>query len=204
MLFMLDIETTGLDKEKDDVLQIAALGLAWEKGLFVPALSLSMFLPTRKEPSEYGKNNPVRRALYEKCHDLHQRLARDDELDFSPEGVRARLIQFLGPKAHFLGLNITTFDLKFLEEKGYLREDDYHYQVFDMTGVIEYVTRLFDLPRDRAARDSLKAKAKALGASTVSYPTEFAPHEGLYDCYDQTAELNGFLIAGRGGFEALR
>lgn len=215
-MFMLDIETTGLDKKHDDVLEIAMLRLEYEGGLFVPNNHHCIILPTQKEPSEFAKKSPAQLELYEKCHNLDQRVrslvdqsdpvnAVPEELDFCAATVRGHVVAFLGPKARIVGINVTTFDLPFLAAKDYLRESDYHYQVFDMTGIIELILRVERLPDDRATRDALKNRAKELGANTVGMP-EGGAHTGVFDCYDQVRELNGYILAARhsgGGFNHL-
>lgn len=196
-MIMLDIETTGLDKEKDDVIQIAALKLVKnEDGLFIPGEFFVQVLPTIRPPADVLKDDPVYGELYAKAREL------GNFGDANAPTVRAALTGFLGQKALLMGVNVLTFDLRFLEKKGFLLESDYHYQVSDITGVIEYVLRVLQLPPDRKTRDRIKANAKELGRRVHPMPPG-GPHDGLWDCYDQTCEMNGYILAGRGDLRML-
>lgn len=197
-LFMLDIETTGLDEVKDDIIQVAILRLEYENGLYRPNTHYVQCFPTSKQPSEWASKIPAQVRLYEKCHDLHQSGEGEDTAT-----IRGHLTAFLGPKAPLVGINLPMFDLKFLKEKRYLLPSDYHYRVFDMTGIIEGVMRAFG--KKPSEREGLKELFYNAGELPGGFPADAdGEHEGLWDCYKQTKELNGYLAAMRDGFSILR
>ena len=203
-MFMLDIETTGLDKEKDDVLEIGVVHMKMDKsGVFVPGESFSQIFPTTKEPSDWAKQHPAQVEFYDKCRMLHQ---DDSSNRIRAEYGRRELTELKKHKGEdklpsICGLNVINFDLLFLVKKGFLREEDYSYRIFDVTPVIDFVMLAFNMRKE--VRTPLVDKAFISGALVGGMPDGTA-HGALWDCYRQIKMLNGFLQMARAGFSDFR
>ena len=198
---MLDIETTGVDQEKDSILQIGLLEVELVNGEYVPGHSLQFELGYPGKPeNDFAKKNMV--ALYAKCNKLPVLGSRN---------YRDRILAFftaIGMKpedVEIMGLNASTFDLPFVQKRGILRPSGYftlpngseirvgdtHYRMYELTSAIKFAM-------DVTGLDEEKVKAEAYRyAAGVSYRTEYEEkgkkHEALYDCYHQLKVLNGLL-----------
>src|ERR1041384_482286 len=108
--FMIDIETTGIDPTKEDLLQIGVLELTFSGSYWLPGRSLEITQHSGRKPgSEFAKKHMT--ALYERCNKAEWR---------SPESIRAELLEFFGacgekaPNIYAMGWNASNFDLPFL------------------------------------------------------------------------------------------
>lgn len=181
--FMLDIETMGLDQKADDVLQIGIVEITkGAKGLYWPGKEYCLTLHTEQEPrTAWIREN--HKELIEKC--------KTEGWKLPPEMVREDILNFFkscgveGP-ANLVGLNLMSFDLPFLMEKGYLKKDDFHYRIYELAGAFKTACDVLSIERD-----ALFTLAKQ-AASEIVIP-EGKKHEALFDCYSQLQSLNGVI-----------
>lgn len=196
--FMLDIETTGIDPNKEDLLQIGVLALSYEDGFWRPGKILQIEQGCERQPeSEFAKIHM--KDLYARCNDLPFQ---------SPSALRAQVTSFFkesgasGVKDTFLmGWNASNFDAPFLVNKGVLVPStyetgpdgkdimvgDFHYQIYEMGGAISLAMNVLG----RSDRKEF------IEAAYAAYPEIEMPagkqHDALYDCYRQTRTLNGLI-----------
>lgn len=202
--FMLDIETTGIDPTKEDLLQIGMLVLDFKDGFWHPGAAFRLDQGTRRQPeSEFAKKHMV--ELYESCN----------RLDVLPaETLRKEVTDFFrqhggtGSKDTFLvGWNASNFDVPFLVHKGALVPNtyetgpdgkdvmvgDFHYQIYEIGGALS-------LAMDVLNRTDRKALVEeALTAYPEIQMPEGKQHDALYDCYRQARILNGLIRLTREG-----
>lgn len=197
--FMLDIETTGIQPDQHDLLQIGCLEVdfdpktrLWKSGKWIELLVHS----DKKPQSEFAKENMA--ALYDRCN----------KAEYQPASYyRGALTSFFAvcgakaPNVFIMGWNASNFDLPFLQHKGILRPSGYvteygkdrqvgdtHYRVYEIAGAIGLALNVTGMERETLLDEALK-----LGlASGVKLP-EGKDHDALYDCYKQLAQLNGLI-----------
>lgn len=188
--FMIDIETTGVSFEKDEILQLAVLEVDYDakRRQWVPGRSLEMFFGIDHGPlTDFAKENQA--ALYAQCQTgpVHTRAAARPELlsFFKSCGAEGRAV-FL------MGLNAAGFDVQMCHAKGVLVPPgygldgslvgDHHYRVYEITGALEF------------AADAMGIERSVIHHLT---PTLVLPgrtaHDALYDCYQQLNLLNTAL-----------
>jgi len=202
-IFMVEVETTGVDIESDFLLEFAFLALQWDEGadLWKPAGHITDVLPYAGEPeTDFAKEHHL--ALYAECN---ARFANQKSGHFG----RGHILQFFrryseDQRVKIVGWNCAGFDLPFLvdhkllERPGYEGEKptgDYHYRVYEMSG---FIRGLADIKNIQS--HSIKNSASTLGLGTIEWAPECAklgPHRALWDCYRQTEYLNGLILLGR-------
>jgi hypothetical protein len=198
--FMIDIESTGIDPKKEDLLQVGVLELTFQEGFWKPGRSLQIEQHTFREPaSEFAKKHQV--SLYEKCR--RQRW-------LPPGEIRDRMLEFFRscgtepPDVYLMGWNASNFDVPFLVHHGFLRPSeyvtgpdgkdqrvgDYHYRIYEIGGAVSLVQNALQYDdRKKLIEDAREA-----------FPMEIPPgqeHEALFDCYRQTQLLNGLIRISR-------
>ena len=120
--FHLDIETTGIDPNKEDLLQIGVVHVRLKDGFWQIGNRFVIHQGTDRRPeSEFAKKHMV--AMYDACNKLGK---------LSPETIRAELNGFFrscgstGVQDTFLmGWNASNFDIPFLVNKGILVQNTY-------------------------------------------------------------------------------
>lgn len=203
---MLDIETTGLDQKNDEILQIAIVVMEKKtikysdygerpvSNLWMPGDHLSIYQHTDKTPdNDFSKK--YQSELYSICNEAP---AKD------PKSIREDIKQFLNwhikePKdIVFAGLSVGNFDLPFLANRGWLLPEDYSHRVYDVNSVISFYKDLKAI--NNSGHKEVITAAKSLGYAQGRLrdlvPKDIAErknHEGLKDCYDEIAILNGLL-----------
>lgn len=203
---MLDIETTGIDPKKEELLQVGILEVDIEGGYWQPGRSLEITVPCFAQPkSSFAKEHMV--ALYRKCNELYHRIG-----ERSPESIRAQILKFfndcgaVSPEVYIMGWNASSFDIPFLVEKQCLIPSSYvsipgdkdvqvgdvHYRVYEMSGAISIAQNVLKLNRK-----TLLERAET--AYDMKLPKGGKQHNALYDCYQQTKVLNGILKLVREG-----
>lgn len=206
-MFMLDIETTGTNKETDDVLEVAAVHMRMDNGFLVPTDTFVQAFPSCKEPSDWAKQHPAQLKLYDVSRNLHQSTPKEllDPFVMACD-ARFAITEFFKKcepkeKPVIFGLNVANFDLSFLLKKSFLKEEDYSYRIFDVTPVIEFVMLTFN--KRKEDRNPLIEKAFEAGYLPSGMPTG-SQHGGLWDCHRQIKMLNGFMQMARSGFSEFR
>ena len=195
---MIDIETTGVDLAKDQIMQIGFLELDFDGRYWMPNRSFGRFLKINREPSsEFALKN--QKEVYAYCQKLPE---------YTPYDIRKEILGFFNlcgvkpPSEVFLaGQNQIGFDVALLTRDGFLQRSrhetidgkdqmvgDFHYRQYDLTTLIETVEDLTLIPRKDLIDEAIE-----LGL-TVTKVVDGSPHEALYDCYRQTALWNGLLM----------
>ena len=157
---------------------------------YVPGADLNIFQHTERVPtSDFDKDNMI--WLFEKCKETNNIPATD---------VREFITAFFdtcGVEQPFLcGWNAAQFDLPFMVEKGYLNPPDrdaankvigdYHYRIFDIQTCADLASTLLDKPKVMILEE-----APHTGPYMDTPPRQ--RHDGLSDCYNQLAVLNGII-----------
>lgn len=189
--FMLDIETTGVDPQQDEVLQIAIVEMnftssgEWEMGR-----KFNFFQHTDRLPENVFSREHMQ-DLFSYCKT--QPLVPANE-------VRLKIMEFFrqcgakSPNVFICGWNVGIFDMPFLSHHGYLKPARYeegrlvgdcHYRVYEIGGVLQFVANL----RGKSEINPLINEALAL----CPVPNEGMRHDALYDCERQVQILNGLL-----------
>jgi hypothetical protein len=193
--FMIDIETTGIDPAKEDLLQVAVLELDYVDGYWRPGRNIEFEQRTERQPvTAFARKHMG--ALYAKCNHAEGR---------TPEDMRQTLLAFFRecgaspPEVYLMGWNASNFDTPFLMAKGVLvqstyeqqadgtekRVGDFHYRIYELGGALSVAAQA--LGEDRS---DFSKVCKA--AYPMDLPTG-KEHDALHDCYTQTQILNGML-----------
>lgn len=216
---MIDIETTGTNKETDDILEIAIVKIQRDESSGFWGLCLGQdfhrkVFSSRQPENKFAKENMSK--LYDECNKLNP---ERDDIGSVSEHLRVWLHgeENYG-KAHqdpkyFMGWNASNFDLEFMFKKGVMSptyyiycEDkkkevlygDAHYRVYEQTGAIEFLIDVTGFSRNtimKMAEDMIPPQYK------LSLP-EGKLHDALYDCYSQINMMNGLIALGKKGFKA--
>lgn len=202
--FMIDIETTGIDPKKEDLLEVSILELVQRNGYWVPGRSTTFLNGTTRKPeSEFAKKHMVQK--YEMCNMVAPAPA---------ERIRQVLTDFFkscgceGAKdTYLMGWNASNFDIPFLVEKGALvpnyyetvngkdeMRGDFHYRVYEMGGALSITQNVVNIDRN------LLIKAAFNNYPEIEMPEGFKEHDALYDCYRQARILNGLIRILREGY----
>jgi hypothetical protein len=171
--FMLDIESTGINPEKEDLLSVGILEVDLVDGYWRPGRSFEELQFTSRQPeSEFAKKHMA--ALYERCNQTQP---------ITPETLREKVVAFFEscgaktPDAYIMGWNASNFDVPFLIAKGVLkpseyvsgpdgkdvRVGDFHYRIYELGGAVsiaQNVLGYFD-------RSALLEDAKAADPITM-------------------------------------
>ena len=193
--FMLDIETTGVDPDIDDVLQIALLELNfnddhWEKGQH-----FNFFQHTDRKPeSPFAKQHML--GLFERCQNTPYTSVdkvRQQILDFTKDCGAA------SPNVYICGWHVGIFDLSFLGQHKYFKvaqynkdgvlEGDCHYRTYEISGALQLVANLTQ------TSDLNSLVRRSLEDSELP---EGQRHDALYDCERQLCIMNGLLKIAKG------
>lgn len=211
--YMLDIETTGVDKDADDVLEIGIVEIRRNAAghYWLPTgreFHRKVYSPRQPE-TVFAKEHMAQ--LYAECNLLNPE--RDDigsvgeHLRHWLGGEEEYLLEHRIPR-FFMGWNASNFDLEFLFRVGALRpsyynlEDgkevlrgDAHYRVYEQTGAIEFLIDVTGL-----SRDTIMKLAEDMSPFNLVLP-EGKQHDAIYDCYSQINMMNGLIALGRSGFK---
>jgi hypothetical protein len=188
-LFMIDIETTGVVPQKEEILQIALmemnfLGGFWEKGKTFNFYQHTDRKPTTKFAIDHMKE------IYERCN----------KAPFVPHAeVRQRILDFCRecgsdpPNIFFAGWNAGIFDIPFLEHHGYLIPAKYendklvgdcHYRIYEISGALNLVANV---------RGNNEINTVLKEAQKMSPKLEGNRHEALFDCERQMHIMNALI-----------
>lgn len=186
---MLDIETTGVDPKKEEVLQIAIIemnfiGGQWEKGK-----SFNYFQHTSRKPTTKFAIDHMK-EIYAKCNQAAA---------LPPAEVRAKILAFFeecgaqAPNIFLAGWNAGIFDVPFLEYHGYLVPAKYendklvgdcHYRIYEISGALNLVANV---------RGNNEINSILKEAQKMSPKLEGNRHDAIFDCERQLHILNALI-----------
>lgn len=199
-MFMVDIESTGVDIKLDQVLQIAFLKLLRVDGFWQPHDWLEFPVQSHREPrSEFAIKH------------MAETYKRSNAVPYEHEyRIRDRILDFIGTgRPKVCGWNASNFDLAMLVEKGYLMPPgyatvdgvdtstgDFDYRVYEMGGLIAGMVDAYGIERKTLIEEAKKIGENLTGLPTGAY--EYlegkSAHDALYDCVEQTKILNGLIF----------
>lgn len=196
--FMLDIETTGVSLDTDDVLEIGVVEMlptddGWAAGREFHQVVHS----TRQPTSEFAKKHmPAVYAASNKASPLAFSVIR---------GLLTIFFAECGKTGHdvlICGWNAANFDVPFLQKKGFLvppgyltvdgkdtQVGDHHYRVYEMCGAFQLMADVKRLSYEQVKEAAAKAFPSSLPAGK--------DHDAIYDCHKQIKLLNGLIAMGR-------
>lgn len=205
--YMIDIETTGICKTRDDILEIALVELEYKYPYWMmTGREYHRVLHSKRQPETVFAQKHMT-DLYKICNET------DEKYDY--EFVAKEIKDFIyingkesGPK-FFMGWNASNFDIPFMFAKDILipsfyekvsegkekLRGDVHYRIYEQTGSLNVVSNLTGL-----TRKTVKALAEDLNPTNIKLP-KGKSHDALYDCYWQTIMMNGLIEIGRKGIQ---
>ena len=201
---MLDIESTGIIPEKEDLLQVGLLEVTFIDDRWIDGRRRLIQVHSDRQPeSAFAKEHMV--EIYKKSNSNNALLleeVRGEIIDFAAE------FDMKPPNLHFMGWNAGMFDVPFLVSKGALiasayeqlpngkekRIGDFHYRVYDIQGAIQFTMNVMNL----ASIDEMKKKFDTLSGRTNAPLPEGQKHDALYDCVSQMNFLNDMLLLVKG------
>ncbi len=194
--FMIDIETTGLEPQNDEIMQVAIVAIwrdsqtgFWNPGgdARYPHSSGAQFNFYQKIKSttvprdEFAKEHMV--AMY--VYDIHST-------------VRERILTFFrhagaDHPAPLMGWNLGILDIPFLTAHKYLLkgdnvyDGDFHHRLYDVRSACKFRADLLGVD-EKAMREVAYAAYPEL-----EMPEGIGKHDALHDCYRQIRILNGLI-----------
>lgn len=210
--FMVDIETTGVNKESDEILEVGVVEIEYKYPFWIPTGRVyHRVLHYAGQPeTPFAKQHM--KELYKKCNETdpssnYELLSRELKL-FIHNRVAPRppALSLSGevPKL-FMGWNASNFDIPFLFIKNILTPSyyetqpdgkeklmgDVHYRIYEQTGSVQIISDMSGLDRK-----TLERLAPDINPVPVALP-EGKSHDALYDCYSQINMQNGLIQIGR-------
>ncbi|NUM87644.1 MAG: hypothetical protein HUU37_00430, partial [Bdellovibrionales bacterium] len=188
-MFMLDIETTGIDPAHEDVLQVALVEMEFKTGQWVRGREFNLYQGTSRKPATKFAQEHMK-EIYERCN-REPRLPSDE--------VRARILKFCAecgaqpPNIFIAGWNAGIFDIPFLAHHGYIvparyendkLTGDVHYRIYEISGALQLVANV-------KGHNEINKMLKE--AEKLSPKIEGSRHEAVFDCYRQIHLLNGLI-----------
>lgn len=199
-LFMIDIESTGVDQNNDDIIEIGIVHMIKRPdGFYLPHNEIyHRVLYTDKKPTSPFAIKHMK-DLYEKANTA---------TSYSPREIRQQVVDYLkscggtGSKdVQFCGWNSSTFDTPFMVKKRYLvpsgydKEDnlvgDFHYRPYEISGAIELASDVTGY-----SRKTVLSMAEEIRKPKIDMP-KGKDHDAVYDCYSQINMLNGLIAVMR-------
>jgi oligoribonuclease (3'-5' exoribonuclease) len=190
-IFMIDIETTGVDPKTEHVMQIAMIEMTWENGQWSMGRTFNFFQHTSLQPTTKFHMDHMR-EIFQKCQAA--------PLIPAPE-VRQKILDFCKqcgsepPNIFFAGWNAGIFDIPFLEYHGYIQPARYvndkltgdcHYRVYDLSGALQMAANV-------KGHNEINAMIKEAQKIAPKHTYEGSRHDALYDCERQIHLLNGLI-----------
>lgn len=186
---MADIETSGLDKNTCEILQIGLLELRLD--------GMGFFTPGRSYEKVLHFDQPVTDPWILKTHANLLTKCKTAEYQ-SPTEVRAEIVRFFqqcygSDNVYLMGLNAATFDYPWLLAKGYLKEKDVHYRIFELSGAYGLAQTVMNLDGDSARDRKTFFERANSSCEWIELPKGVAAHDAMYDNYAQLKTLNGII-----------
>lgn len=216
--YMIDIETTGVNQESDDILQVAMVEIEHARALgsdgsywHPTGRYYNSFIHNPRQPeSDFAKKHM--KEIYQRCNEIPPLI----NLELVAKEVRFFVHEnnyfggtHMRPK-FFMGWNASNFDMPFMFKKGLLTPSFYdkdpktgeeelygdaHYRIYEQTGSVQVLSDMTGLDRK-----TLETLAMGLNPTGLSLPTG-KEHDALYDCYKQIIMQNGLIKIGRMGIQ---
>jgi len=197
--FMIDIETTGVNFEKDQLLEIGIVALTLENGFYRPGGIFHKYQYCDRQPtSEFAKKYQV--ELYGKCNNAP---------NVPVEKMRELILEFLGKHNYqgvdtiFVGKAAGFFDMRFLDHHGYLKGPSYKMingketQYGDFSHRVDDITTLHNV---NSIVFGVKRKDFSSACANIDHTinmdelkNQAGEHNAIYDCMSQLKELNGYM-----------
>ena len=194
--FMIDIETTGLEPNNDEIMQIAIIQVRrredgfWYGGGYTDSFisghvifNLYQRIKHTTYPSdEFAEEHMV--AMYDKCRALTN--------EISPVEVRGKILEFFrmcGTEfpAPLMGWNLGVLDIPFLTAKEYLLKGDFHHRLYDIRSACKFQADLTGLD------EKVMREVAYTAYPELEMPFDIGKHDALHDCYRQIRILNGLI-----------
>lgn len=188
-LFMIDIETSGVDPQKDEVLQIAIMEMNFHDGYWAKGKTFNFFQHTDLKPTTKFTIEHMK-EIFDRCNAAPLVPAAE---------VRKQILAFCkecgadAPNIFFCGWNAGIFDIPFLQHHGYLFAAKYendqlvgdcHYRIYEISGALQLVANV----RGNNEINTVLKEAQRMGPKL-----EGNRHEALYDCERQMHILNALI-----------
>lgn len=201
--FMLDIETTGIDPAKEDLLQIGILECDFTKeGYWQPGRSFELLQGSGRQPeNEFAKKFMA--PLYKRCNQAPYQI---------PADIRYQIKKFfnecgaIAPNVYLMGWNASNFDIPFLCHHGILKPNyyetsydgkdimrgDFHYRVYEIGGSVSLAQNVMQKQDRKLFLEEVQSLPQRF-----ALPAQREQHDALFDCYKQLHLLNGLILAMR-------
>lgn len=188
-LFMLDIETTGIDPACEEILQIAVIEMNFIGGLWEKGKTFNFFQNTKRTPDTKFAQEHMK-EIYDKCQKSPAVPATE---------VRKKLMAFFeecgakAPNIFLCGWNAGIFDVPFMATHGYLSPAKYvndqllgdcHYRIYEISGALNLVANV---------RGNNEINLVLKEAQKKSPKLEGNRHDALFDCERQMHILNALI-----------
>lgn len=186
---MIDIETTGVDPRKEEVLQIALIEMNFLGGFWEKGKTFNFFQHTDRKPTSKFALDHMK-EIYDKCSKSPKVPAAD---------VRQKMLAFFSecgsdaPNIFFAGWNAGIFDVPFLEHHGYLVPAKYendklvgdcHYRIYEISGALNLVANV---------KGNNEINTILREAQKMSPKLEGSRHDALFDCERQMHIMNALI-----------
>lgn len=177
-LIFLDIETTGLNPEKDEILEVVMVAYDPTTRKVVDTFKqvLPFVLGQSNDLSSVVTQMHLRNGLFEECAELRAEIREKqaDELDFwwHIEDLMVEFIKTHGPYSPMCG-NTVSFDRSFLKKKMPRVEKEFSYRHLDVS--------------------SLNIVADRFNTGLQRVNPLVSRHRALPDCLDSIVQLEGYL-----------
>ncbi|MCO5142630.1 MAG: exonuclease domain-containing protein [Oligoflexia bacterium] len=188
-MFMIDIETSGVDPQTEEVLQIAIIEMNFIHGYWEKGKVFDLFLHTDRQPTtKFALLHMV--DIYKKCNEAPK---------ITKEEVRKKILDFcescgvLPPNIFFAGWNAGIFDIPFLAHHEYLLPAKYiddklvgdcHYRIYEISGALQLIANV-------KGHNEINTILKE--AQKMSPKLEGFRHNALYDCERQMHIINALI-----------
>lgn len=210
--YMIDIETTGVNKETDDILEIGIVPIELDDEGFwyicnksnkeIKQLHLILFSNRRPE-NKFAKEHMV--ELYDRCN----KLPSECSYTWATKQVNNFIHRKNNFPKFFMGWNASNFDIPFLFKKNILEPSRYeevadkeilvgdvHYRIYEQTGALNLMLN---------STGFSKKTVFSLGYDLIPEHLKIElpkgkKHDAIFDCYNQINMMNGLIALARKGW----
>lgn len=228
--FMIDIETTGVVRGKDKVLQVALVEIDFDGCYWIPTgrnFERTLHYPGQPE-SEVAKEHMA--ALYKKCNEAPEsldtkvvgfevrdfihtmykkegKILRSQDKSIPDQVIKVDVPYIDTTPKFFMGWNASNFDMPFMFDSGMLTPSSYAMVNGKETLVGDAHYRIYEqtgalqcVSDQTGLSRDLVQKIAAELNPTEIKLPEGKEHDALYDCYKQIIMMNGLISLGRKGW----